>query len=40
MKMEMLQNLWDEAKIILRDVYSNSDLPQETRKVSHKLTLK
>ena len=26
------QNLWDEAKAVLREVYSNTILPQETRK--------
>ena len=26
------QNLWDAAKAVLREVYSNTILPQETRK--------
>jgi len=30
-----LQNLWDGAKAALREVYSNTDLPQETRKISN-----
>ena len=28
------QNLWDAAKAVLREVYSNTILPQETRKTS------
>ena len=30
------QNLWDTAKVILRGVYSNTGLPQQTRKISNK----
>ena len=30
-----LQSLWDGAKAALREVYSNTDLPQETRKPSN-----
>ena len=34
-----IQNLWDVAKAVLkREVYSNTILPQETRKVSNNLT--
>ena len=29
------QNLWDAAKAVLREVYSNTILPQETRKTSN-----
>ena len=29
------QNLWDAAKAVLRAVYSNTGLPQETRKLSN-----
>ena len=39
----MFQNLWDTAKAVLREVHSNTGLPQETRKTSNKqsvLTLK
>ena len=32
----MVQNLWDAAKAVLREVYSNTILPQETRKISNK----
>ena len=28
------QNLWDAVKAVLREVYSNTILPQETRKTS------
>ena len=28
------QNLWDAAKTLLRGIYSNTILPQETRKIS------
>ena len=31
-----IQNLWDAAKAVLREVYSNTILPQETRKISNK----
>ena len=30
------QNLWDAAKAVLREVYSNTILPQETRIISNK----
>ena len=30
------QNLWDAAKGAMREVYSNTILPQETRKISNK----
>ena len=30
-----LQNLWDGTKAALREVYSNTDLPQETIKISN-----
>ena len=30
-----LQSLWDGAKAAPREVYSNTDLPQETRKLSN-----
>ena len=30
----MIQNLWDSAKAVLRQAYSNTILPQETRKIS------
>ena len=30
-----LQNLWDGAKAALREVYNNTDLPQERRKISN-----
>ena len=32
-------NLWDAAKTVLRWIYSNRIPPQETRKISNKLTL-
>ena len=32
----MTQNLWDAAKAVLREVYSNSISQQETRKISNK----
>ena len=32
----MTQNLWDAAKAVLREVYSNTILPQETRNISDK----
>ena len=32
----MIQNLWDATKAVLREVYSNIILPQETRKFSNK----
>ena len=32
----MTQNLWDAAKAVLREVYSNTILPQETRNISNK----
>ena len=32
----MTQNLWDAAKGVLREVYSNTILPQEMRKFSKK----
>ena len=32
----MIQNLWDAAKAVLREVYSNTSLPQDTRKISNK----
>ena len=32
----MTQNLWDAAKAVLRKVYSNAILPQETRNISNK----
>ena len=31
-----LQNLWDTAKGVLRTFYSDTGLPQETRKISNK----
>ena len=30
------QNLWDAAKVDLMEVYSNTILPQETRKTSNR----
>ena len=30
------KNLWDSAKAVLREVYSNTVLPQETRKTSNR----
>ena len=30
------QNLWDAAKGVLREIYSNTVLPQETRKTSNR----
>ena len=30
------QNLWDAAKAVLREVYSNTILPQEARKTSNR----
>ena len=33
-----IQNLWDAAKSLKRDVYSNTNLPQETRKIPNKQT--
>ena len=30
------QNLWDAAKAVLREVYSNTILPQETRKTPNR----
>ena len=33
------QNLWDEAKAVLREVYSNTIQSQETRKTTNNLTL-
>ena len=30
------QNLWDAAKAVKREIYSNTILPQETRKTSNK----
>ena len=30
------QNLWDAAKAVLREFYSNTILPQETRKTSNR----
>ena len=35
----IIKNLWDTAKAVLREVYSNTILPQETRKTSNSLTL-
>ena len=32
----MTQNLWHAAKAVLREVYSNTILPQETRKPSNR----
>ena len=32
----MTQNLWDAAKAVLREVYNNTVLLQETRKISNK----
>ena len=32
----MIQNIWDAAKGAMREVYSNTILPQETRKISNK----
>ena len=32
----MTQNLWHAAKAVLREVYSNTILPQETRKPLHR----
>ena len=34
-----IQSLWDAAKAVLRELYSNTILPQETRKISNRLTL-
>ena len=31
-----LQNLWDTAKAVLREVYSNTSLPLEPGKISNK----
>ena len=31
----MIQNLWNAAKAVLRGKYSNTILPQETRKISN-----
>ena len=33
---QMTQNLWEIAKAVLREVYSNTILPQETRNISSK----
>ena len=33
----MTQNLWDAAKAVLRRIYSNTILPQETRKTLNRL---
>ena len=30
------QNLWDAAKAVLREIYSNTILPQEARKTSNR----
>lgn len=35
----IVQNLWDGAKAVLEEVYSNSGLPQEARKISNNVTL-
>ena len=35
----MIQNLWDAVKAVLSEVYSNTSLPQETRKISNNLSL-
>ena len=32
----LIQNVWDTAKAVLRDVYINTSSPQETRKISNK----
>ena len=32
----VLQNLWNAAKVVLREFYSNTVLPQETGKISNK----
>lgn len=32
------QNLWEAAKAVMREVYSNTSLPQETGKISIKKT--
>ena len=32
----MIQNVWDTAKAVLRDVYISTSSPQETRKISNK----
>ena len=34
--MKATQNLWDSAKAVMREVYSNTILPQETRKTSNR----
>ena len=34
--MKTTQNLWDAAKAVMREVYSNTVLPQETRKTSNR----
>ena len=36
MAMKATQNLWDSAKAVMREVYSNTILPQETRKTSNR----
>ena len=32
----LIQNVWDTAKAVLRDVYISTSSPQETRKISNK----
>ena len=32
----VLQNLWNAAEVVLREFYTNTGLPQETRKISNK----
>lgn len=36
---KVAQNLWDAAKAVLREDYSNRGLPEETRKISNNLIL-
>ena len=33
----IIKNLWDTAKAVLREVYSNTILPQETRKKKNQI---
>ena len=32
----MIQNLWNAAEVVLREVYSDKSLPKEMRKISNK----
>ena len=38
-KSTTFQNLWDLAKAVLREKFSNTGLSQEMRKISNNLTL-